>query len=70
MTFSEDFRFLGPNVAVSCVVEYDRERECYLAVADGGHGGHRGTGHTAKAAALNCFRAWLTDDHAWFEPSE
>lgn len=70
MSPREDFRFTGPNVAISCVVEFDRERECYVAKADGGYGGHRGTGDTKRVAALNCFRALMTNDHAWFEREE
>lgn len=61
----ERYSFSGPGVAISCKVDYDPERECYLAV---GSAGHRGTGDTVHAAALNCFRAWMTNDAGWFEP--
>lgn len=60
----DHYSFSGPGVAISCEVDYDRERECYLAI---GSAGHRGTGESPDAAALACFMAWTTSHGAWYE---
>jgi hypothetical protein len=62
--FTDNYRFTGPDVAISCKVEYDREQERYIA-----RGGDW-TGFSArseKAAALNCFRAWMLDEGGFHE---
>jgi hypothetical protein len=61
---SENYRFTGPNVAGSCSVEYDRERECWVATMDTGH---VGTADSKDGAALVCFEAWLTNRHAYYQ---
>lgn len=64
--FTENYRFTGPNVAISCEVDYDREQERYIAI--GGGGGWTGfSAHSAHAAALNCFRAWMLDEGGYHE---
>lgn len=63
--FTDDYRFTGPNVAISCTVHYDREQERY--VAGGGDGWFGFSSHSEKAAALNCFRAWLLDEGGFYE---
>lgn len=62
-----DYSFTGPGVAVSCEVDWDREQERYVAKGEGWVGFSR---TSAKAAALNCFRGWLLDEGAHFEPEE
>jgi hypothetical protein len=58
------YSFTGPGVAISCKVDYDNQRGLYLATSGSGF---RGTGESRHAAALACFRAWVTSDAGWFE---
>lgn len=62
----EHYSFSGPGVAISCKVDYDKERECYLAV---GSSGHRGTADNSHAAALNEDLAWREDLSAPIKPT-
>lgn len=64
--FTDNYRFTGPNTAISCWVEYDREGQRYIATAGGG-GWVGFSAHSEQAAALNCFRAWMLDDGGYHE---
>ena len=57
--FTKDYRFTGPHVAISCDVDFDREEMEYVATSSTGN--FKGTGGSAEAAALNCFKAWMTN---------
>lgn len=63
--FTEYWGFTGPNVAISCEVDYDREHEEYRATTSAGF---HGAGQTQEEAALACFSAWMTGKRGWFEP--
>lgn len=61
--FTDNYRFTGPTVAVSCEVDYDKNDGVWRARGSG----FVGEADTKDAAALNCFQAWLTADRAYFE---
>jgi hypothetical protein len=65
--FTDHYAFTGPAVAISCVVDYDPEQERYIAVARGGGGWTGFSSHSAPAAALNCFRAWMLDEGGYHQ---
>lgn len=69
--FTEDDRtytFRGPSVAISCQVDYDREREAYVATsAEGFYGVDR---HSRHAAALRCFSAWMVGNEQGYKPPD
>lgn len=56
--FTERYCFTGPNVAISCSVEWDSENEEYHAKSDNGF--HGWSSHNEEQAALMCFLAWMT----------
>jgi hypothetical protein len=58
--------FEGPSVAISCEVVYDVAEERYFAEGEGWVGF---SGHSPKAAALNCFQGWLTDEGVFYRGS-
>lgn len=64
--FTPYYAFTGPNVAISCEVEWDEVEEQYHAKSSNGF---HGTGESRDAAALACFQAWLTRHKGWFEAS-
>lgn len=64
--FTDHYVFTGPDVAIRCVVDYDPDQERYIAV--GGGGDWVGfSSHSPKAAALNCFRAWMLDEGGYHQ---
>lgn len=65
--FTKYYGFTGPNVAISCNVDYDKENHEYVAKSSNGF---HGTGDSAEAAALNCFMAWMTPNRGWFRRDE
>ena len=62
--FTPYYSFTGPNVAISCDVEWDDVDECYHAKNSVGF---HGTGDSRHEAALACFQAWLTNRKGWFD---
>lgn len=65
--FTERWVLTGPDVAISCDVEWNAEEECFHARSSAGF---HATGASEVDAALGCFTAWMTSRHAWFVPTE
>lgn len=63
--FTKRHEFTGPTTAISCKVNWDETQELYHAV--GNNGMFHGMAHTSDGAALNCFKAWMTQEFGWFE---
>lgn len=61
--FTENWVLTGPRVAISCIVDFDREQESYVATSSSGF---RGAGNTEIDAALMCFTAWMTNRRGWY----
>ncbi len=68
MSFTEHHAFTGPTTAISCEVHYDHDHESYVAESEHGFIGR--SRHSADAAALNCFRAWMLGEEGAFIPVE
>ena len=54
------------TTALSCEVEWDKERKCWHATGSGFHG----TSEYKPQAALNCFVAWMSGDQRWYSPDD
>lgn len=63
--FTERYVFTGPDTAISCSVDYDREQECYIATSGEGF---YGAADSPDGAALACFTAWMTNTRGWYVP--
>lgn len=64
--FTANWRFTGPDTAISCEVDYDTEEQCWIATSSAGF---RGAADSPEGAALACFEAWMTRRRAWFVPA-
>lgn len=63
---SQKFTFVGMRVPISCHVRYDLDSGSY--VANNEHGWLGFSDRSAESAALNCFRALLLGEGAYYVP--